>query len=236
MLNRLMISFRYTTLVCILATSLVYSQAGFTQTGQDTDLQLWTSTIVKTKVHDNIDLQVRNIIRFDDNISRFARFAPEPRLNFKARKWLNLYLGYRFSLDPKRSGGVNTEHRLFGGFQLKHKLKKLKLSYRFIFQEDLYQAELTNDEHGWTNDNVIRQRLGLDMKITKWLHPYIQYEHFLDLQSASGHGPREYRYTLGNQLKFSKAHQLSLYLRQDNPFNNQDDIVRMIGIKYTYVL
>ena len=188
------------------------------------DFEIWGGlSLEKSFLEKKLDFKLTQEFRFDENSTHLDRFFTELEGRYEIFKGFNLGLGYRFIRNRKNSGGVN-EQRIFAKMSYKHKMDRLSLSYRFMFQN--------HDEIGLSRDDgdditkKYRLRIKATYNIKNWkLDPYLSVEGFF-AQEHNGinyvetitetekiSGFEKIRFTLGTKYKISKLLQLGAFYR-----------------------
>ena len=215
--------------------------------GQDStavsDFELWSGLSVKKSFLDKkLDLELTQEFRFDDNSTRLDNFFTELGGSYEIIKGLSAGVGYRFIRNVKNSGSIN-ENRFNIDVQYKHKVDRLKLDYRFRYQN---RRELgVSREDGNYPTSKYRLRLKANYNIKNWkLDPYISAEGFYALETNSFNyvesitetedvsGFEKLRFTLGTKYQLKKWLSIGAYYRIEREFKSYPLVYNTPGTFY----
>lgn len=188
------------------------------------DFELWTGVqLQKSFLDKKLDLGLTQEFRFHDNATSINNFFTEVELGYELFKNFRLDAGYRF-IRNNRSSGYRSEGRVFFDVNYKHKLDRLKLAYRFRYQNQSALGDVTDDDVY----NKFRLRLRADYNIPNWkFDPYIKVEGFFTQTTNSINyiesitetervaGFEKIRFTLGTSYDITKKIGVGAFYRYE---------------------
>ena len=202
-------------LVCLLAIN------SYAQKKPEKELGVWYTYSGSHGLSEKFSLKTFAHFRFFDQVEDFQQLVTRLGLNYKINKTFNATLGYSyantdgtFGLD----GGEVAEHRIYEDFNIKHNIKKLKLTHRF------------RGEHRFFKDNTshwVRYELGLHYPLSEKWTGYIFNEMFLDFE---GEAYNQNWSGLGVKYKLSESVKLQAGYIHINTANSADFDRLQVGI------
>ncbi len=207
------------------------------------DFEAWGGlSLEKSFLEKKLDFKLTQEFRFDENSTHLNQFFTELEGKYELFDGFDLGLGYRFIRNRKNSGAVN-EQRLFATLRYKHKIDRLSLSYRFMFQN--------HDEIGLSRDNgdditrKYRLRVKATYNIKNWkLDPYFSIEGFFTQENnginyvesiterETFSGFEKIRFTLGTKYKINKRMQLGAFYRVEREMQSYPGVYNSPGTFY----
>ena len=187
-----------------------------------TDLELWSGGTVNFKFNKKLSLDLREQIRFDNNISTVKKSFTELGLKIKLGKRFGLKPAYRFNIKP----GATFEHRLSfdGNYKWSKKGFPLILGYRMRIQ------------HKFINPKTyLRNKFQVKYKLSKLVDPFTAYELFFRFNGKNEF--RVSRLTVGFDWRITKNFKISTFYRiQDDIFVNSPERQNIIGLMANFKL
>lgn len=205
--------------------SLLYMPANAQDSTTVQDFELWTGVNLKKSLLDNkMRLGLTQEFRFDDNATSINNFFTEAELGYKFFKGFRVDVGYRF-IRNNRNSGYRSEGRFFSDINYKHKFDRLKLGYRFRFQN---QSVLGSDAVDDDIINKYRVRFKLNYNIPNWkFDPYFSVEGFFTqttnrinyiptiTEEERVSGFEKYRLTIGMDYDITKKINVGAFYRYE---------------------
>lgn len=191
-----------------------------------TDTQLWTEIGARVSLTKKLRLSVAQLARFDENVTRFGKAAPEVALSYELLDDLRIHGGYRLTADRRSEGDWRTEHRIFVGGRYSIDVGPFEFGYRLEFEEDIYKKAGKS-----LNDNVLRNRVDAAYEDLDVIKPGASFEMLTDIDSASATGMRNWRATVGADIELGR-HNIELYYRFRRAFQAPLDADHIVGVGY----
>ena len=196
------------------------------------DAQLWMSAGVRVRPTKRLRLNFDQQLRLDQNLSRVDKVNTDVTLTYKARKWLSLGGGYRFSMRTGDSDALGPSQRLHVQGQVSGDLGPVGVSYRLRFQ----------DSFAWDNskldlEHTLRNRVALNYDTDTMVTPGIAAELFTRLAERQEELLKKIRITVGVRLKPNKKHAVDVFYRMHLPLADPENPVEhIVGLGYEYRL
>ena len=217
-----MTRFRHFLLISFLFFGTLNSSAQDSTTVRD--FELWTGVqLEKSFLDKKLNVGLTQEFRFNDNSTSINNFFTELEVGYEIFKNFSLDAGYRF-IRNNRNSGYRSEGRLFFDVNYKHKIDRLKLSYRFRYQNQSALGDVTDDDVY----NKYRLKLKLDYNIPNWkFDPYFATEGFFAqttnninyipsiTESERVSGFEKMRFTIGTDYNFNKKISAGVFYRYE---------------------
>lgn len=212
-------------LVVLLAVMLApASAAALTPEVAATDVQIWTDLAARVTLAKKLKLTVKQLVRFDQDITRFGKAATEAQLDYEIIDNLELHFGYRITSDRRDEGDWRMENRLYAGGRTWIDVGEFEFGYRLEFQEDIYRKAGQG-----LNDNVLRNRVDASYEDLDPVQPFVTFEVLSDIASKLyGTRMRNWRATAGLELEVGK-HEFEFFYRLRRSFDTPVDTDHIIG-------
>ncbi len=188
------------------------------------DFELWTGVqLEKSFLDKKLEFGLTQEFRFDDNATSINNFFTELQGDYTLFDGFSLGAGYRF-IRNNRSDGYRSEGRFFLDANYKHKIDRLKISYRLRYQHQSALGDVVDDDVY----NKYRLRLKFNYNIPNWkLDPYFSMEGFYTqttnninyipsiTESERVSGFEKLRFTVGTSYSFNKTISLGGFYRYE---------------------
>jgi hypothetical protein len=185
----------------------------------DSEAALWLEAGVGIELHDRLELELGQHLRFDQDISRVSAVMPEAGLELEVTKYFELGTGYRYEYERQ---GMDLEggHRVHVDAGVETKLlRPLELGYRVRLQDRVGESGKVR----WRN------RVQMELDSFKTWKPAASVELFHSIAD----GPIEYRkarYTLG--VEFERWEQdVQVFYRVDASSDMDDPTMHIVGLE-----
>lgn len=187
------------------------------------DLELWSGVAVEYELTDDLSVELEEQFRFHEDISTIRQAYTELALQYKAWKFLDFKFQYRYSIN-------------------KNSRNDRRFAFDTNYEYDIpnnpidigYRVRLQDTKEQWTERriNYLRNKLELDVNLTKLVDPYVSLEHFYQFQKLE---TRTYRFSIGLQWKLDGDLELNTYFRRDRETNvTLPELQYIIGTELKY--
>lgn len=235
----------------LLLFAIIVSINGLAQDSQLTqDLEGWASIAIQKKTfNDKLSLDLNQQFRFDQNSSRLYQYFTRIKADYEVFNNIYLGAGYRFIKDGNTDKGFKTEHRINTDLSYKHKIDRVKLTYRLRYQNR------TNAKNKDLSTKKYRFRVKLKYNIKNWKYdPFFASEIFYtnkdynasyidevkDYSSVTGF--EKVRFQVGTTKKTGKVGAIKIFYMLEYQFADFGTsygipvTTNNIGINYTFKL
>jgi hypothetical protein len=196
----------------------------------ETDRQLWLSAGVAWHPSKPIELAFDQHLRFAEDVSELDRVMPELTFGYRALAWLKLGAGYRFSRQRNNDDEWVYRHRLHAEARPSVRWQRFGAEYRLRYQEQLRGIDASEGGR-----HTLRQRVKLRYHWSSDFTSYAAGEAFLALGGEDGTRITETEWTLGLSLELG-ASELDLFYRLELPTDDDEPVLHIIGLGYSYEL
>jgi hypothetical protein len=136
------------------------------------DTQLWTELGVRHNLSRRLEVTFDQHLRFDDDLSRFGAFMPEPGLTYRVAPWFRVGGGYRMEYERNGDGDMVLHHRFFTFARSRVDAGPMRIEHRLQLQETVRPG--SNDQYRHT----VRNRIDVGYRGIKRWTPAAQAELF----------------------------------------------------------
>ena len=214
------------------------------------DFETWSSIGIQKKLLDKkLTLGLQQQFRLDNNSSRLYQYFTNIGANYEIFKNFKIGAGYRFLKDGNKTKGFFTGHRFNVDAGYSHKIDRLKLNYRFRYQNR------SNAENKAYPTTKYRLRLKVNYNIKKWkLDPFAATELFYAketyvynyipeiTETNSISDIQKYRLQIGTSYSKKKIGEFKLFYMLEHQFKNYAVFSNygipvnwhIVGFNYTY--
>lgn len=201
------------------------------------DLETWSAAGVKLKLNKDWEFGLSEQLRLKTNSSIVSSYFTEVDATYGGWGNWEVGAGLRFIRDNDTEGDVQGyENHLRFNMDLgyKHKVERLKLSYRFRYQNK-NELGFSASEGDYLNHHV-RFKLGLDYNIKDWkLDPKVSTELFRHFETGEINGFDKFRVTIGTNYKVKKVGTFKAFYRMERELNaTYPKTTNIIGVAYAY--
>lgn len=201
---------------------------------QRNDFQSWVGFGVDAEILKEIDIELSPELRFDNNASELKSLLFDLDVSYPLHK--RLRVGSQFRAQNKYT---NNDAPYFGQryglyATLNHKIKKLRLKYRFLYQWE-YMG-LNTREYGYLPSEEHRHKFSLAYYRKKWdLKPSASMEFYIQRKPVFMLGEQKYRISLGLDYELTKKLELGLgYKYQYEYFANNSWRINIVSVGLNY--
>ncbi len=187
------------------------------------DTELWTGGIFKLRINKAFRAELREQIRFNDNVSSFKSTFTQLGLRYRLNKSFAFKVNFRYIIRPKRD-----RLRFSADAYYNWSKKKFPLSaqYRLRFQNTL------RPQSG-NSTTYLRNKVSVDYNLSKLIDPFLSYELYFRFNGKNEF--RVYRLTLGGKWRLNKRIDVSSFYRfQSDIFVKKPDREHIFGLIFSY--
>lgn len=213
-------------LIAALWLATVWANPAEAQRGHDGEL--WLRAGVRARVHARLDLDLRQMLRLDENMSHPARALTQFGLRVRLAEGVRLAVAYRYARVFDNS--PDSRHRLQADAAFKGELGPLDWAYRFRYQARIRQGRPTA--------HTVRNRFTLAVPNDSDVTPFVSTEVFVRLADVDPVAFDTWRGTVGVQIS-GNDHDLDIYYRIEVPIGPGGDtgVVRhILGLAYRFTV
>lgn len=164
------------------------------------DLYFWGYYEFSLDISKKFNLNYKNILRLNENITRFDYTAFNLELEYRHAKWMKVYAAYRFNVKNHWRRGWESRHQIRGTVSLRHKFEKFKIYNRSRIQTGVEDA--FGDEEVGNTDLFYRNRTRIKYYIDERWDVFAYFEGYFRLGVPEPDDNRIYRKRYGAGLNF----------------------------------
>jgi len=198
------------------------------------DAQTWNYYELAFRVHKKWQLNFKNQIRLNENMTRFDYTAFNFEANYRAARWLRVSGSYRFNIKNHWRDGWLNRHQVRATASLRHRIGDFKFYNRNRIQTGVEDAFSESDE---TDSNLFyRNRTRVKWTVTERWDVYGFFEAYWRLGKAPVSEGLLYRkrYSVGANYVLSSRESLRVFaVYQDQVRRRRPDQRYVLGIGYT---
>lgn len=216
-------------LLTILLLSVIMKPAS----GQTSDFATWTKLRISTKIVSNLEFELTQEFRLENNSSQFDEIFTNLSLAYSPFKFLELAGSYRYLQHRRKSGEWIVLHRFHFDLNLKAEIKRFEPEYRLRY---VSYPKFANENK--TGIFVIRHKVELYYDIRNFkLNPYISSELFHAFEDDGNNEIVQVRYTVGAKYRLNKYHRVGAFFRYEQEYNIKNpDTTYILGLSYRWNL
>ena len=220
----------------VISLLAVFSSAR-AQSGSVQDFELWLKAGAQADLSENIQLEVEQQIRFDENSSEVKNYHTEAGLSFELTDNIDLLWVNRLVRRNDNRGevqGYETHFRYQLGTQFKHRAGQFRFRHRLLYQ---HRNELGRTEsEGDIARQFIRYRFLTEYKIKNWPYdPRFKVEYFNDLPKEFGNTNDQIRFGIGTERNYKKIGQFSIEYMLERSLNIPiTELTYILVFRYEY--
>lgn len=221
----------YTSLVCILFVSSVYSQ-----TKVYPDAGSWNTFSINYSLNKKWTILFTEECRIRENYSRLNLFYTNLGVEYKYSKFLKTALVYRLTNKFREDNRFSIRHRLMWDVVAKYGFGKLFVSYRHRLQVE--NRDINSSIDGYIPEWYSRNKFEISYQLTKKVSPYFSAEIRYQI-----HDPRNVdsdetwhrnRYQGGVDYEWSKKSKFGVYYLIQHEYNiASPENIYITGLEYT---
>ncbi|WP_340158978.1 DUF2490 domain-containing protein [uncultured Maribacter sp.] len=228
----------YTAHMVLLATLMV-STFGFSQTGDNSDLQSWNTLGLEYEPNKKWSFGLEQQLRLDENISEISEYFTQLETKYAITKKFDIGLGLRYIRENDNEGnvqGYENHFRFNVDASYKHKINNLELKYRLRYQNKNELGIGTSE--GDYAKQYLRLKAAVEYDFDNWkLDPNFSAEIFNRFENEDADQYNKYRLTFGTDYKIKNFGKLGLYYRFEESINvDIPETTHIIGFNYTYTI
>jgi hypothetical protein len=191
--------------------------------------QIWSEVGLRYKVNKKVRLEANQYLRYTTSPLQME-YMPEVGGTYEAIDWLRLRLGYRYIGDRNKFDRFEKWHRFFGDVRVQGKWKKLRLTNRLRYQNQI------TDEFGEENNQTLREQLQLGYDTDRMVEPFVSGELFYRMTGKRAPSIDKYRFELGGSTEIDR-HDVSLSYRIELPVaDTNDPTMHILSFAYHFTL
>lgn len=198
------------------------------------DLQSWNYYELQFRVHKKWQLNFKNQIRLNENLTRFDYSAFNFELEYRAARWLKFYGSYRYNIKNHIRDGWLNRHQIRGTASLRHRIGDFKFYNRNRIQtgvEDaLGESAETNSDLFYRNRTRVKWNFSLRWDV------YAFFEAYWRLGAAPPSEGFFYRkrFSVGTNYVLSSRESLRFFIiYQEQVRRSRPDHRYVFGVGYT---
>jgi hypothetical protein len=192
------------------------------------DTQMWNEVGVGYRATKSISVGLTGQLRFDKDLSRLANQIVDTDLQWRAKNWLRLGLGYRLENEKSKKDVWRKASRPHVDVRFKVRRGVASLDYRLRLQEKSEEKKSGDEQTA-----SLRHRLNFAYASTKKLRPGGSLELFTRFDQQLPNQLHKMRLTASLAYKLSGKHSLKSFLRLQVPIAKADDALeQIIGLGY----
>ena len=205
---------------------------------RERDFEVWLKASAETSLGDNLDIELEEQLRLDENASEIKNYFTDVSLKYQLTDHLDLRFATRFSRVNDNQGeiqGYENHLRFQTGVGTKHVWNRWRIRNRLVYQ---HKNELgLSEAEGDVSQQFVRIRSAWEYKIRNWsFDPIIRAEYFAPLNKAAAGTDESIRYGLGTNKDLSDWGKLALFFQSENSINSQEpETVHSLYFQFTYV-
>lgn len=203
---------RFILIFCLLLPVIASAQ----EDAVERDAYFWGFYEFEFELPKDFVANFKNQVRLNENATRFDYTAIDVGLLHKTKKWLRLYVTYRYSLKNHLEDGWLNRHQIRGNISLRHKFEHFKIYNRNRFQTGIEDAFSANDEVG-TTEWFYRNRTRVKYYINKRWDVYAFFEAYFRLGAKEPSEQHIYRtrVSVGANFELNSRESIRFFLVQD---------------------
>ena len=186
------------------------------------DNRTWTSIGVEKKLPHSFTLEFEQELRMKDQLSTITQTISEISLSHEIIEGVNINIPYRYTIFDDKY-----KQRLSLGVSYKYNTKPIRLKYRIKFQR--------NFEKEKTLENLIRNKIIIQYKISKKIQPFCYGELFHKLNKTNNMLD-EYRISSGLIVDLPRKNSIKIFyiFKKEELTKSQGDEINIFAFNYTF--
>lgn len=198
------------------------------------DLYFWGYYDFEFQLHKDWNVELKNQIRLNENISRFDYTTLDAAIEHETFKWLSLSATYRYTLKNHIEDGWKSEHQVRGTADFSYTIGNFKLYNRNRFQRGV--DDIAGSEEASFSQVFYRNRTRVKYEIARRWDAYAYFEAYWRLGARAPGDGYVYRKRYGAGIDFEVNPRESVrlfYIMDEQVRSSRPSFRYFIGFGYS---